>query len=132
LYTGAKIFSLKQIEDEVFMQQESVEAAKNLKAKVLDPVALVNYQTNSIVSREIIRNDGGRVTLFAFDEDQGLSEHTSPLDALVNILEGAADITVSGQTHRLKAGEMIIMPANAPHALQAVSKFKMMLTMLRP
>ena len=113
------------------MPSKSTEPVKDLEARVLQAGALVDYQEGSIVSREILKNDSGRVTLFAFAADQGLSEHTAPFAALVNIIEGTADITISGQTHRLEAGEMIIMPANKPHALQAVSKFKMMLTMLR-
>ncbi len=108
-----------------------MEAPKSLKAQVLEAVALVNYQAGSIVSREIIKKGGGTVTLFAFDQDQGLSEHTAPFDALVNVLEGTVDVTVSGQTNHLQAGQMIIMPANEPHALKAVSKFKMMLTMIK-
>lgn len=114
------------------MQQQSTKDVKQLKGQILDSVSLVDYQVGSIVSREIIKNDGGRVTLFAFDEDQGLSEHTSPFDALVSILEGTADITVSGKSHRLHAGQLIIMPANAPHALQAAGRFKMMLTIVKP
>jgi quercetin dioxygenase-like cupin family protein len=83
------------------------------------------------VSREIINKKTGTVTLFAFDKGQGLSEHTAPFDALVYILDGEADITISGKTLRLKEGEMVIMPANQPHALKAVGKFKMILTMIR-
>ncbi|MBS1996902.1 MAG: cupin domain-containing protein, partial [Cyanobacteria bacterium SZAS LIN-2] len=113
------------------MRLDPIESATSLKAQVLEVAALVNYQSGSIVSREIIKKVGGSVTLFAFDEDQGLSEHTSPYDALVNILEGAADITVSGQLHHLQAGQLIIMPAGEPHALKATSKFKMMLTLIK-
>jgi quercetin dioxygenase-like cupin family protein len=111
--------------------QEAGDSATDLKAKVLDPVALVDYQVGSIVSREIIKNDRGRVIIFAFDAEQGLSEHTAPFDAVVNVIEGAVDITIAGQPHRLQAGQMIIMPANQTHALQASGKFKMMLTMIR-
>jgi quercetin dioxygenase-like cupin family protein len=113
------------------MAQEPPEAAGNLKAQVLEAVNLVKYQTGSIVSREVIKNDRGRVSFFAFDEGEGLSEHTAPFDALVHILEGSADVTVSGTKHRLQAGQIIIMPAGEPHALQAAGRFKMMLTMIR-
>jgi quercetin dioxygenase-like cupin family protein len=84
-----------------------------------------------VVSREIINKKTGTVTLFAFDKGQGLSEHTAPFDALVYIFDGEADITISGKPLRLKEGEMVIMPANQPHALKAVGKFKMILTMIR-
>ncbi|MDP2897254.1 MAG: cupin domain-containing protein [bacterium] len=92
---------------------------------------MVDYQSGSVVSREIIKKKTGTVTLFAFDEGQGLSEHTAPFDALVYILDGEAEITISGKPHRLKAGEMIIMPANEPHALHAVKRYKMLLVMIR-
>ena len=93
--------------------------------------ALVEYQANSIVSREIVKKDTGNVTLFAFDEGQGLSEHTAPFDALVVVLDGAALITIAGTEHRLTAGQFIIMPAGKPHALKAPSRFKMLLVMIR-
>lgn len=89
------------------------------------------YQGQSVVSREIMRKDTGTVTLFAFDEGQGLSEHTAPFDALAYLLEGEAEITISGTPHRVRGGEMIIMPARQPHALKALKKFKMLLVMLR-
>ena len=96
------------------------------------PVAkLVNYQAGSIVSREILKKSSGRVSLFAFDAGEGLSEHTSPFDALVHLLEGEAEITIAGQPHQVRAGELILMPANQPHALKALQRFKMMLIMLR-
>ena len=94
-------------------------------------VDLVDYQNGSVVSRTIIEKKTGTVTLFAFDEGQGLSEHTAPFDALVFLLDGEAEITISGKPHRLKEGEMIIMPADEPHALRAIKKFKMVLTMIR-
>ena len=93
--------------------------------------AAIQYQTGSVVSREIVRKDTGTVTLFAFDRGQGLSEHTAPFDALVYILDGEAKITISGNPVPAKAGEMIIMPANEPHALSAQSQFKMLLVMIR-
>jgi quercetin dioxygenase-like cupin family protein len=92
---------------------------------------LVTYQDGAVVSKEIIRKPTGTVTLFAFDRDQGLSEHTAPFDALVCILDGEAEILISGEPHRLGAGEMIIMPGGKPHALKAVQRFKMMLVMVR-
>jgi quercetin dioxygenase-like cupin family protein len=93
--------------------------------------ALVEYQANSIVSREIVKKDTGNVTLFAFDEGQGLSEHTAPFDALVVVLDGAALITIAGTEHKLAAGQFIVMPAGKPHALKAPSRFKMLLVMIR-
>jgi quercetin dioxygenase-like cupin family protein len=92
---------------------------------------LVAYQDGAVVSRVILKKGTGNVTLFAFDRDQGLSEHTTPFDALVMILDGAAEITVGGTPHALRAGEMILMPANVPHALKATERFKMALTMIR-
>ncbi len=92
---------------------------------------LVNYQENSVVSSEVIRKDAGGVTIFAFDVGQGLSEHTAPFDALVQIIDGRAEITIAGEPFNLSAGEMIIMPANKPHALKALEKFKMMLVMIK-
>lgn len=91
---------------------------------------LINYQEGSVVSREIIKKEGGTITLFAFDEKQGLSEHKTPFTALVYLLDGQAEITLSSQKHLLKEGEMLIMPPNQPHALYAVKKFKMLLVML--
>ena len=92
---------------------------------------LIEYQEASVVSRTIIDKNAGTVTLFAFDEGQGLSEHTAPYDALVQVLEGEADITISGKPIRVRQGEITIMPANEPHSLTAVTRFKMILTMIR-
>jgi quercetin dioxygenase-like cupin family protein len=91
----------------------------------------IEYQKASVVSRTLIDKKAGSVTLFAFDEQQGLSEHAAPYDALVQVIDGEAEITISGKTRQLKAGEMIILPANAPHSLKAKSRFKMLLTMIR-
>jgi quercetin dioxygenase-like cupin family protein len=102
-----------------------------LAAKVAKLAELVDYQDGSVVSREIVSQKTGTVTLFAFDQGQGLSEHTTPFDALVQLLDGEAEITISGKPLRVKQGEMVIMPANQPHALKAIKKFKMMLTMIR-
>jgi quercetin dioxygenase-like cupin family protein len=94
-------------------------------------VDLVSYQDGAVVSRIIVKRETGNVTLFAFDADQELSEHTAPYDALVQVLDGEAAITVAGRPHRVCAGEMILLPAHQPHALKAVSRFKMLLTMIR-
>jgi len=94
-------------------------------------VDMIDYQTESVVSKTIVKKQTGTVTLFAFDQGQGLSEHTAPFDALVQILDGETEIKISGQPFHLKQGEIMIMPANEPHALSAVKKFKMLLTMIR-
>ena len=94
-------------------------------------VDLAEYQEGSIVSRTIIDKKTGTVTLFAFDKGQGLSEHTAPLDALVYLLDGEAEIVISRKPFRLRAGEMVIMPANDRHTLKAITRFKMILTMIR-
>jgi len=92
---------------------------------------LAEYQPGAVVSKTIIEKKTGTVTLFAFDAGQGLSEHTAPFDALVHVLDGAVEITISGKKHKVKSGQMIIMPANEPHALKALDKFKMLLIMIR-
>ena len=94
-------------------------------------VDLVEYQEASVVSKTLIEKETGTVTLFAFDEGQGLSEHTAPFDAMVCVLDGVVEITISGRPVTVSRGEMLIMPANEPHALKAVERFKMMLTMIR-
>jgi quercetin dioxygenase-like cupin family protein len=101
------------------------------KSEILALVEMVNYQDAAVVSRQITKADAGNVTLFAFDKDQGLSEHTAPFDALVHILEGEAQVTISGKPYDLNTGDAIIMPASEPHALKAVQRFKMLLTMIR-
>ena len=101
------------------------------RPKVECLMSLIDYQDGSVVSREIIRKSTGTVTLFAFDQGQGLSEHTAPFDALVFILDGQAEITISGQAYNLTEGQMIILPVNEVHALKAISKFKMLLVMIR-
>ena len=90
---------------------------EDLKSKALDISDLVKYEKDSVVSREVIKKDLGTVTFFAFDKGQGLSEHSAPFDAMVQIIDGEAEITISGVKHTVKKGEMIIMPANEPHAL---------------
>jgi quercetin dioxygenase-like cupin family protein len=105
--------------------------SEDLKSKALDLAGLLEYQEGAVVSREIIRKETGTVTIFAFDKGEGLSEHSAPFDALVQIIDGEAIITISGKENHIKKGEMIIMPANEPHALHAVEKYKMILTMIR-
>jgi quercetin dioxygenase-like cupin family protein len=100
-------------------------------AEVVCLADLVNYQEGSVVSRTIVKRATGTVTLFAFDDGQGLSEHTAAFDAIAYLLEGEAGITVSGKLLRTTAGEAVLLPANQPHSLKALSKFKMMLTMIR-
>ena len=104
---------------------------KTLEAQVAKLVDLVGYQDGSVVSREIMNKKTGTVTIFAFDEGQGLSEHTAPFDALVIVLEGEVEIVISGKPLRLREGEAVIMPASQPHALKAIRKLKMVLIMIR-
>jgi quercetin dioxygenase-like cupin family protein len=114
------------------MQPETPSKPKGLPgAEVAKAAGLVNYQDGSIVSREIVKKPTGNVTIFAFDEGQGLSEHTAPFDALVHVLEGEAEIHIAGKPHYLHGDEMILMPAQQPHALKALKRFKMILTMIR-
>jgi quercetin dioxygenase-like cupin family protein len=105
--------------------------SNDLLSRALDLQSVIDYQMNAVVSSELMNKKTGTVTVFAFDRGQGLSEHTAPFDALVYIIDGRAEITISGTEHSLKAGEMIIMPANEPHALKAVQKFKMLLLMIK-
>ncbi len=104
---------------------------KNINAKPLKLTDVASYQKNSIVSREIINKKTGTVTVFAFDKGEGLSEHTAPFDALVYILDGKAKIFISGKPFQVKKNEMIIMPANKPHALKAIERFKMLLVLVK-
>ena len=110
------------------MEQKEMEKLVGQAIRLID---LADYQEGSVVSRTIIDKKTGTVTFFAFDEGQGLSEHTAPFDALVCVLEGEAEIIISGKAIHLKDGEMLIMPANQPHALRAPKNFKMILTMIR-
>ncbi len=109
----------KQTINENFISQ-----ANNLES-------LMDYQTDSVVSKTIIGKKAGTVTMFAFDKDQGLSEHTAPYDAMVYMVDGEAQITISGKAIIVKKGEMVILPANEPHALEALSKYKMLLIMIK-
>ena len=111
--------------------EKATGARKFTAAQAFAAAALVDYQPGSIVSREILKRPAGKVTLFAFDAEEGLSEHTSPYDALVSVLEGDVEITIAGHPHRLTQGELILMPANQPHALKALTRFKMLLTMIK-
>jgi len=105
--------------------------AAELKAAVLILADLVGYQDGSVVSREIMRNKSGTVSVFAFDAGEGLSEHTAPFDALVQVLDGAAVIAIGGEPLSVRAGESVIMPAGVPHSLHATERFKMLLTLIR-
>lgn len=104
---------------------------QELKAQASNLSSLINYQEGSVVSRTLIDKKTGTVTLFAFDINQGLSEHTAPYNAMVHLLEGEVEVTISGKPITLKQGEITIMPANEPHALAAKTKFKMLLTMIK-
>ena len=104
---------------------------QELKAQASNLEGLIDYQEGSVVSRTIIERKTGTVTLFAFDVNQGLSEHTAPYDALVYVLDGEVEVSISGKPVQLKKGEITIMPANQPHALAAKTKFKMLLTMIK-
>lgn len=114
------------------MQQESATKPRGLAPAQASQIAdLVQYQDGAIVSREILKTPKGSVTIFAFDDGQGLSEHVAPFDALVQVVEGEVEIMISAQFHRVQAGQMILMPAGQPHALKPLTRFKMILTMLR-
>ncbi|PNX50195.1 MAG: cupin [Thermoplasmata archaeon M8B2D] len=104
---------------------------EKMREKVLNSKELIEYQEGSIVSKMLINKDVGSVTLFAFDIGQKLSEHTAPFDALVQVLDGEVEISISGKKYSLKQGDFIIMPANKPHAITAIKKFKMILTMIK-
>jgi len=110
---------------------ENVNFKKEGEMQILKLVNMVSYQDGSIVSKEIIKKSTGTVTLFAFDKGQGLSEHTAPFDALVNVLDGQAEIKISGKPFIVKDGEMMIMPADEPHSVQAIEKFKMLLVLVK-
>jgi quercetin dioxygenase-like cupin family protein len=112
-------------------QSETHPGGKEAFPQIVKTADSLHYQEGSIVSRTLIEKKTGTVTLFAFDEGQGLSEHTAPFDALVHLIDGEAEIVISGNPFHLKAGEIILMPANEPHSLKALKKFKMILTMIR-
>ena len=108
-------------------QNQVTEIADDVK----ELVTLLQYQDDSIVSRVLLKNQGGTITLFAFDKGSGLSEHTAPFDALVAVLDGEADIEIAGKSYKVGTGEILKLPANQPHALKATSRFKMLLMMIR-
>ena len=101
------------------------------KGIVLHLASLVEYSEGGIISKQLIKSTAGNITLFSFDKGEGLSEHSAPFDALVQVLEGSANIVVNGQVFTVNAGESIVFPANAPHALTAIERFKMLLTMIK-
>lgn len=111
------------------MSEQDQVSVKTDQVKQL--VELLQYQDGSIVSRVLLKNKGGTVTLFAFDEGEGLSEHTAPFDALVVVLDGEGDIEIAGESFTVRQGETITLPANRPHAVKAAARFKMLLIMLR-
>jgi len=113
------------------MAIEKEKKSKIQESRVLDLIKLVEYGQGAIVSRTLVENDADTVTLFAFDADQGLSEHTAPFDALVQVLDGEGEFIIGGKSHQVDEGQLILMPANVPHAVRANRRFKMMLTMLR-
>lgn len=104
---------------------------KDIIAKAINLSKLLEYQVGAVVSREVVRKSTGTITLFAFDKLQGLSEHTAPFDAFVYLVDGEAEIFIAGKKNKVKKGDFIIMPANKPHALKAVKKFKMLLVMIK-
>ena len=104
---------------------------EDIRGKALSLDTMIEHQPGAVVSRTIIKKDTGTVTLFAFDKGEGLSEHTAPFDALVYIADGEAEVTISGEPKNVKAGEMIVMPADKPHSLKAVQRFKMLLVMVK-
>ena len=106
-------------------------STEDLKGRAIELAGLVNYQDGAIVSREVVSRPAGTITAFAFDRGEQLSEHTAPFDAMVIGLDGEADITIGSKVNRVKPGEMIIMPAAIPHALKAVTRFKMLLVMIK-
>ena len=113
------------------MENDAHTPGDDLSARVVDLAGLVDYQPRAVVSRTLIKKATGTVTLFAFDAGEELSEHTAPFDALVQVLEGEAEITISGNPLQLTAGKLVIMPAGRPHAVKAPRRFKMMLVMIR-
>jgi quercetin dioxygenase-like cupin family protein len=102
-----------------------------MSAEVLKLIDTVDYQEGAVVSSTLIKKERGTVTLFAFDKGQGLSEHTAPFDAMVHVIDGKAEVSISGKPLILEKGDMVVMPANEPHALKALDRFKMMLIMIR-
>jgi len=137
LVSNHQVAGHKTERNEILMEVRRMDPRKEqsgMEALLGQPMELANladYQEGSVVSRTIISKKTGTVTFFAFDQGQGLSEHTAPFDALVHILEGQAEVVISGKPLHVKKGQIVIMPANQPHSLRAVQKFKMILTMIR-
>jgi quercetin dioxygenase-like cupin family protein len=117
--------------EKIMAQMKEVPEGENIIGKVMNLPELVDYQGGSVVSKTLIDKKVGTITLFAFDQGQGLSEHTAPYDAFVYIFDGEAIITISGKAHTVRKDEMVIMPAHEPHELKAEKRFKMMLVMIR-
>jgi len=113
------------------MKKDKTTATERLLGRVVKATELVQYQEGAIVSRAVIDKKAGTVTAFAFDEGEGLSEHTAPYDALIYVLEGTLEVTIAGEGMLVSAQELVVMPANKPHALRAVTKCKMLLVMIR-
>jgi len=113
------------------MSSNTIARSEIAGAEAFSLSALVNYQDGAVVSRVVLKREKGNVTIFAFDEGQGLSEHTSPFDALVQVVEGQAEITVAGIPIEVKTGDVVLLPAERPHAVKAITRFKMVLTMIR-
>lgn len=113
------------------MSKDSIRLNEQYLGRTLNPATLIEYQAGAVVSKTLVQQPTGTVTLFAFAQGQGLSEHSAPFDAMVVLLDGQAQVTISGQPHQVAAGEMIIMPANQPHALAAIEAFKMLLIMIK-
>jgi quercetin dioxygenase-like cupin family protein len=113
------------------MNQDSQQNEASIHSQPRPMAELVDYQPGAVVSRALVTKPTGSVTLFAFDKGEGLSEHMAPFDALVHVLDGEVEITISKQPMRLRTGEAVIMPANEPHALKALSRFKMLLVMIK-
>ncbi|MBN1288124.1 MAG: cupin domain-containing protein [Actinobacteria bacterium] len=103
----------------------------DIRSDILNLAQVIDYQAGSVVSREIVKGKTGGVTVFAFDEGEGLSEHTAPFDALVQVLDGEVEVMISGRLLRLEEGESVIMPADQPHSLKALKRFKMLLTLIK-
>jgi quercetin dioxygenase-like cupin family protein len=101
------------------------------KAQAVKPESQIDYQSGSIVSKTIVKKEKGNITLFAFDKNQGLSEHTAPFDAVINVIDGKAEVIIGGNSNIVETGQTILMPANIPHAVTAIEKFKMMLIMIK-
>ena len=116
---------------EIFDSVDQAAKQPKKEPEIVSMAELVEYQDGSVVSKQIIKRGAGTVTIFAFDEGEGLSEHTAPFDALVQVLDGEVRIKISGKPYDVKAGEMIILPVDEPHSLKALTRFKMLLTMIR-